>query len=62
MVRNRLRRRLRAVVGELAGADTLVNGLYLFGVHQSAADATFDQLKDDVTHVADRIKASASRA
>jgi ribonuclease P protein component len=41
VIRNRLRRRLRAVVAEL----DLENGLYLIGCQPSASELTFAQIR-----------------
>ena len=43
MVRNRIRRRLRAVVGELA--PSLAPGLYLIGAAREAATLSFGELR-----------------
>lgn len=55
MVRNRIRRRLRAVVRELnSGASTgdgtgLVPGAYLFGAGPEAATIPYEELRRTVT-------------
>ena len=46
VVRNRLRRRLRAVVAELAGS--IPAGAWLIGAGAAAADLTYDDLKASV--------------
>ena len=43
VVRNRVRRRLRALLAEVA--DLLPPGLYLIGCRPTAAELTFDQLR-----------------
>jgi ribonuclease P protein component len=48
VVRNRLRRRLRAIVAELA--PELVPGAYLVGAAPEAASLSFGELKAIVSH------------
>lgn len=51
MVRNRIRRRLRAILAE---EIELSPGLYLFGVHDaSAATVSYTTLRDDVARLVD---------
>ena len=47
VVRNRLRRRLRAIVGDLV--PRLAPGTYLIGAHPPAATATYKELETHVT-------------
>ena len=49
VVRNRLRRRLRAVVSELG--DTLPSGAYLVAAGNEANNLSFEDLKEHVTAV-----------
>jgi ribonuclease P protein component len=49
VVRNRLRRRLRAVLRELDRAESLPAGTMMIGARPSATELTFDQLRDAVT-------------
>ena len=52
MIRNRIRRRLRAILADLT---ELPPGLYLFGVHDaSAADVAYTTLREDVARVVAR--------
>ena len=46
VVRNRLRRRLRAISGELSGE--LASGAYLFNVSLEAVNLSYGELKADV--------------
>lgn len=50
VVRNRVRRRLRAVVTDLERRRELPSGLYLVGVTPDAATVAFDSLADHVEH------------
>ena len=48
VVRNRLRRRLRAVVSELAKAGQLPSGAWLIGAGPPAVEMTYEHLKASV--------------
>jgi ribonuclease P protein component len=48
VVRNRLRRQIRAVLHEAHAVDPMPSGSYLFGAHPSAADLDFSQLRAEV--------------
>lgn len=55
VLRNRVRRRLRAVVAELDRADgTLVPGAYLIAASAEAAEVPFDTLRGDLRRAVDR--------
>jgi ribonuclease P protein component len=56
VVRNRLRRRSRAVLAEL----TLPNGLYLIGCRPSAHELTFDQIRDTLGKLPVKIASSVT--
>lgn len=60
VVRNQLRRRLRAIVTERASA--LEPGAYLIGAAPRAATVPFDQLREDVIRALARLAAPAARA
>jgi ribonuclease P protein component len=47
-VRNRVRRRLRAISAALAETGRLPAGDYLIGVAPAASDASYDELKEMV--------------
>ena len=49
VARNRLRRRLRAIVAARAGSGLLPHGLLLLGARPGAAERSFDDLDADVT-------------
>lgn len=49
VVRNKVRRRLRAVAAEMASAGTLAPGDYLVAASPAAADASFVMLRDGMT-------------
>jgi len=53
VVRNRLRRRLRAISGELSGR--LAAGAYLFSVSREAIDLPYGELKADVEAALEKI-------
>jgi ribonuclease P protein component len=59
VVRNRVRRRLRALVAEEARRG-LPPGWYLFGARTAAATVPATELAADVRTVADEIRAVAS--
>ena len=48
VVRNRVRRRLRAAVAAVAGSPLLPHGWLLVGARSSSSERTFDQLRQDV--------------
>lgn len=54
VVRNKLRRRLRAAVGELDSERHLRTGWYLVIVHPAAARASYRELSDALVDVLDR--------
>lgn len=56
VVRNRLRRRLRAVVGDLDRTGAIPPGLYLVGAASSAAGAPVSTLRRDLTGALDRVR------
>ncbi len=59
VVRNRLRRRLRAVIADLERTGALAPGLYLIGARPSAATASFDSLRADLHHAVAALAATA---
>lgn len=56
VTRNRLRRRLRALVRERSWPP----GWYLVGTHPDASELTFDQLTDGVDRLSERLEVAAS--
>jgi len=55
VLRNRVRRRLRAVVAELDRADGVLEpGAYLIGAGPEAAEVPFDALRGDLRRAVDR--------
>jgi ribonuclease P protein component len=54
--RNRLRRRLRAIVGAMAGRPPLTRGLILIGARATATELSFDELRCDVQRLLGRIR------
>jgi ribonuclease P protein component len=58
VVRNRVRRRLRALVAEEAVRRPLPSGYYLVGATPGAASATFDALRSDLRGLLTRIEAA----
>ena len=59
VVRNRLRRRLRAAVGELA--DSIPAGAWLIGAGAGAVDMTYDDLKASVAEALSAIANEPAR-
>jgi len=59
VVRNRLKRRLRAVMGELAGS--IPAGAWLVGAGAAAVDMTYDELKASVAEVLSAIASEPAR-
>lgn len=59
VVRNKLRRRLRAVASELAASGALAPGDYLVAVSQDAATASFTALRSGMTTACARLGRSA---
>ena len=59
--RNRIRRRLRAGVRELAGRNPspVAPGAYLFTVRPEALTRTFAQLTQDLEHAFDKLSATS---
>jgi ribonuclease P protein component len=55
-VRNRLRRRLRALLDQAARSNTVPPGLLLIGALPSAVELTYDQLLEDVTTLLNRLR------
>jgi ribonuclease P protein component len=55
VTRNRIRRRLRMIFADAAGAAELPPGAYLVGVRHGAASASFAQLQTDVTTVLSKL-------
>jgi ribonuclease P protein component len=49
VARNRLRRRLRAIIAARAGSDLLPHGHLLVGARVGACERSFDELDADVT-------------
>ncbi len=49
VVRNRLRRRLRALVATHAGSDLLPHGQLLVGARPAACERSFDELGAEMT-------------
>jgi ribonuclease P protein component len=58
VVRNRVRRRLRALLADEARARPLPSGYYLLGATPEAASATFDALRVDLRGLFARIEAA----
>ena len=56
MVRNRLRRRLRAILRELDRTEPLPPGSLLIGARPSAIELTFDQLRTQTTDLVRSIR------
>jgi ribonuclease P protein component len=56
VARNRLRRRLRVLVGDLDAAGALSPGLYLVGAGSSATTATPDDLRRHLAGALDRAR------
>lgn len=46
--RNRLRRRIRAILHDAARNGEMPSGYYLFGVHRSATTVSVAQLRNEV--------------
>lgn len=57
--RNRLRRRLRAVLAELDRQTPLPTGTMLIGAHsRTDVELTFDEVRSSLTELIDRIRVS----
>jgi ribonuclease P protein component len=61
VVRNRLKRRLRAIVAELARAGRLPGGAGLVGAGPAAADMTFEDLKASVAEALSALPSEQAR-
>jgi ribonuclease P protein component len=48
VVRNRVRRRLRAALRELAAGSAMTSGAYLIAVQPAASERSFSQLRSDL--------------
>jgi ribonuclease P protein component len=59
--RNRLRRRLRALVAQQAGTGQIPSGLYLVGARPAAAGCTFAQLASAVDQLFTTVRRRAGR-
>jgi ribonuclease P protein component len=59
VVRNRLRRRLRSVLGELA--PQMEPGSYLVSTSPAAAQSSYDDLRATMTAVIDKLQSSSTR-
>jgi ribonuclease P protein component len=57
VVRNRLRRRLRALVSELAGRGLVPSGALLISAGPDAALRTSDELRNDMVRLLDALRA-----
>ena len=55
VVRNRLRRRLRAAAGELVAAGRWPSGDYLVGASPAATARTYAELRDTLAALAGRV-------
>lgn len=64
VIRNRIRRRLRAVLAELAGAGptALPAGAYLVGASAAAAELPYPQLRDHVRQAVRQASAQRGRS
>lgn len=60
VVRNRLRRRLRALLHEIHAADPLPAVIMLIGAKPAAAELTFDQLRQALEPMVDQIRRSSA--
>jgi ribonuclease P protein component len=61
VVRNRLRRQIRAVLNEQQQLDHLTAGSYLFGAHPSVADLAFGELRDEVLELLHAVPSAGGR-
>ena len=61
VVRNRLRRRLRAAVAELAGTGRVPSGACLVGASPAAVDMTFEELKASVAEALSALSNESAR-
>lgn len=57
VVRNRVRRQLRAILQEASSAGTLPSGEFLFGAKPLAASRSYGELVFDMTKLLDRVRA-----
>lgn len=62
VVRNRVRRRLRALLVAEAARAPLAPGYYLVGAAPAAVEASYQQLGDDVRAVTQLVREAAHRA
>lgn len=61
--RNRLRRRLRALISEIDRNDPLPPGMMVIGARTSGNDElTFDQIRRDLTQLIERVRTTNARA
>ncbi|MFP4511591.1 MAG: ribonuclease P protein component [Acidimicrobiales bacterium] len=56
VVRNRLRRRLRAVLSEMDHDGSIPPGVYLVGADPSASDASFEELRARMQRVVSKLQ------
>jgi ribonuclease P protein component len=56
--RNRLRRRIRAVLGEVDRTEPLPPGMLLIGArHRTPTELTFEQTRSELTQLIERVRA-----
>jgi ribonuclease P protein component len=60
VARNRLRRRLRAVLREIDRATPIPPALLLFGTRRPATELTYEMIQRDATALIDEIRAQIS--
>ena len=60
VARNRIRRRLRAILRELDRSTPLPPGLLLFGGKPQLIELTFDQLQEEVTQLMSEVRRRAA--
>lgn len=59
--RNRLKRRLRAIICEMARAESLPTGAWLIGARMEAVNASGDALREELEHLMTRIGRGGKR-
>jgi ribonuclease P protein component len=62
VVRNQLRRRLRAILSALPDDRSLASGWYLVGARPTAVERSFPQLSSDVEALIASVRLSSARA
>ncbi len=62
VVRNRLRRRMRAIVRDFDRMETLPPGALMIGANPASVELTFEELRTELTQLLRRLPSDGSKA